>query len=63
MTAKEALDEFSDFVAAIFKDVVRDPGKQTEKLIWTVHSILERHGIAKDAKLIPANETAPTCKL
>jgi hypothetical protein len=63
MTAKEALDEFSDFVGAIFKDVVRDPGKQTEKLTREVHVILERHGIAKDAKLVPTTETAPTCKL
>jgi hypothetical protein len=62
MTATDALDEFTTFVVEIFKDIDRDPQKQTERLTRTINGILERHGIAHDLKLIP---TAPpaTCKL
>jgi hypothetical protein len=63
MTAKDALDEFSRFVIDIFKDIDRDPRKQTEKLIRTINSILERHGTTKDAKLIPTTQASQTCKL
>jgi hypothetical protein len=63
MTVKEALDEFTNFAVEVFKEVVRDPRRQTEKLARTIYRILERHGIAKDAKLVPKNKTAATCKL
>jgi len=63
MTAKDALDEFTTFVVEIFKDVDIDPRKQTEKLTQTINGILERQRIAKDAKLIPTNQLASTCKL
>jgi hypothetical protein len=63
LTAKDALDEFSNFVIEVFKDVSRDPRKQTEKLTRTINGILERHGIAKDAKLIPRAAPPQTCKL
>ena len=63
MTAKDVLDEFSKFVVEIFKDVDRDPRKQTEKLTRTINGILERRGVAKDAKLIPTTAPALTCKL
>jgi hypothetical protein len=63
MTAKDALNEFTTFVIEVFKDVNHDPRKQTEKLTRTLHGILERHRIAKDAKLIPTTAPAPTCKL
>jgi hypothetical protein len=63
MTVKDALDEFSRFVVEIFKDIDRDPRKQTEKLIRTIHAVLERHDMAKDAKLIPTTTAAPTCKV
>jgi hypothetical protein len=63
MTAKDALDEFSKFAVNVFKDISRDPRKQTKKLTRTVNGILERHVIAKDAKLIPTGQLASTCKL
>jgi hypothetical protein len=63
MTAKDALDEFSRFVAQIFKDIDHDPRKQTEKLARTINGVLERHGIPNDAKLIPTTASAPTCKV
>jgi hypothetical protein len=63
MTVKDALDEFSTFVAEVFKDVSRDPLKQTEKLTRTINGILERHGIAKDARLTPTTAPPWTCKL
>jgi hypothetical protein len=63
MTAKEALDEFSRFAVEVFKDVDRDPRKQTEKLTRTISGILERHGIAKDVKLIPTSRPASRCNL
>jgi hypothetical protein len=62
MTAKDALDEFSNFVVEIFKDVDRDPRKQTEKLTRTINGILERHRMAKDVKLIPTGQPA-MCRL
>jgi hypothetical protein len=63
MTASEALDEFSKFVVEVFKDVVPDPRKQTEKLTRAILGVLERHGIAKDTKLITETGTALTSKL
>ena len=63
MTAKDALDEFSKFVVEVFKDVDRDPRRQTEKLTRTIRGILERHGIAKKSRLIPKTVPAWTCKL
>jgi hypothetical protein len=63
LTAKDALDEFSNFVVEVFKDVSGDPRKQTEKLTRTINGILERHGLAKDAKLIPTTAPPRTCKL
>jgi hypothetical protein len=63
MTAKDALDEFTRFVVEVFKNVDSDPRKQTEKLTRTINGILERHGIAKDAKLIPSTAPPSTCKL
>jgi hypothetical protein len=63
MTAKDTLDEFSAFVAEVFKDVSRDAQKQTEKLTRTIHAVLERHEIPKDTKLVPTTAPAPTCKL
>jgi hypothetical protein len=63
MTAKEALDEFGNFAAEVFKDVSRDARKQTEKLTRTIHAVLERHEIAKDAKLISTTAPVPTCKV
>jgi hypothetical protein len=63
MTAKEAQDEFTDFVVKVFKDVSGDPVKQTETLKKAIDGILEKHGIEKDAKLIPSSQTAPVCKL
>jgi uncharacterized protein YoxC len=63
MTAKEALDEFSKFIVDVFKDIDRDPRKQTEKLIQTINGILEGHGIAEGANLIPANQPGSRCKL
>jgi hypothetical protein len=63
MTAKDALDEFTKFVVGVFKDISRDPQKQTEKLTRTINGVLERHGIAKDTKLIPTRQPASTCKL
>jgi hypothetical protein len=63
MTAKDALDEFTGFVDKVFKHVARDPRNQTKKLRRTVHAILEKHGIAIDAKLIPGSTTPPTSKL
>jgi len=63
MTTKDALDEFNKFVVEVFKDVDRDPRKQTEKLTSTINGTLKRHGIAKDARLIPTTAPAPTCKL
>ena len=63
MTAKDALDEFSNFVVEVFKDVSKDPRKQTEKLTRTIHAILEKHEIAKDTKLLPTTAPLPTCKL
>jgi len=63
MTAKDALDEFTTFVIEVFKDVSKDPRKQTEKLTRTIHGILERHGVAKDTKLVQTSQPVPTCKL
>jgi hypothetical protein len=63
MTAKDALDEFSNFVVEVFKDVNHDPRKQTERLLRTTSSILERHGIAKDTKLVTTGQPASRCKL
>jgi hypothetical protein len=63
MTAEDALDEFSDFVVEVFKDVSGDPRKQTEKLTRTIYGILERHGVAKDKKLVQTSQPVPTCKL
>jgi hypothetical protein len=63
MTAKEALDGFSNFAVDVFKEVAPDPRKQTEKLTRTIHGILERYGMVKDAKLLPPSQNTPTCKL
>jgi hypothetical protein len=63
MTAKDALDEFTTFVVEVFKDVNRDPRKQTEKLTQAINGVLERHGVAKDAKLLPTGRLAPMCRL
>jgi hypothetical protein len=63
MTAKDALDEFSRFVVEVFKDIDRDPRKQTEKLTQAISSVLERHGMSKDAKLIQATRATRMCKL
>jgi hypothetical protein len=63
MTAKDALDEFTTVVIEVFKDVNRDPRKQTEKLTRTINGVLERHGMAKDAKLVPTGQPAPMCRL
>jgi hypothetical protein len=63
MTTKDALDEFSDFATEVFDNVDSDPRKQTGKLTRTIDGVLERHRIAKDAKLVTTNETVPTCKL
>ena len=63
LTAKDALDEFTTFVVEVFKDVSRDPRKQTEKLTRTIHGILERYDITKDAKLVSTDQRAAMCKL
>jgi hypothetical protein len=63
MTAKDALDEFTKFVIEVFKDVDRDPQKQTGKLTRTINGILERHRIAEGAKLIPTTQAALRCKV
>jgi hypothetical protein len=63
MTANDALDEFTKFVVEVFKDVDHDPRKQTDKLTRTINSILERHGVAKDAKLIQTSQPVSRCKL
>jgi hypothetical protein len=63
MTVEEALDEFSDFAVDVFKDVVQNPKKQTQKLERAIHGILWRHGIGKDTKLIQSTQSVPTCKL
>jgi hypothetical protein len=63
LTVKDALDEFNNFVVEVFKDVSRDPQKQTEKLMRTINGILDRHGMAKDTKLVPTGLPATRCKL
>ena len=63
LTAKDALDEFSNFAVEVFKNVSRDPRKQTERLTKTIHDIIERHGVAKDKKLVQTSQPVPTCKL
>lgn len=63
LTAKEALEEFTNFVVEVFKDVDPDAKKQTEKLRHAIEKILERHGVDKEVRLIPTNGPAQTCKL
>jgi hypothetical protein len=63
MTAKEALEQFTKFAVEVYKDLDRDPMKQTEKLNREIYGILEKRGIDKDAELIPADEPKPTCRL
>jgi hypothetical protein len=63
LTAKDALDEFTKFVVKVFKDVDRDPGKQTEKLTRAINDTLDRHGVAKDTKLVPTSQRGAMCKL
>jgi hypothetical protein len=63
MTAKEALDEFTKFAVEVYKDPDPDPTKQTEKLKRVIYGILEKHRVNRDAELIPANESLPTCRL
>jgi hypothetical protein len=63
LTAKDALDEFSKFVVKVFKDVDRDPRKQTEKLRRAINGTLDRHGVAKDTKLVPTSRPGAMCKL
>jgi hypothetical protein len=63
MTAKDALDEFTKFVVEVFKDISRDPRKQTEKLTRTINGILDRYRVAKDTELVPTSRPAASCKL
>jgi hypothetical protein len=63
MTATEALEEFTKFAIEVYKDADQDPGRQTKRLNGVLEGILERHGLAKETKLIPMDQPTPTCKL
>jgi hypothetical protein len=63
MTVKEALEEFIKFIAEVYKDADQDPRKQTRRLEGALEGILERHKVAKETKLIQADEPTATCKL
>lgn len=63
MTATEALEEFTNLVDEVFKDVTANPKKRTERLKSMIASILERHGVEKSADLISSSGRSPTCKL
>jgi hypothetical protein len=63
MTVTEALEEFTNLVDKVFKDVAADPKKRTEILKNMIASTLERYGVKKSAELIPGNGPLPTCKL
>jgi hypothetical protein len=63
MTAAQALEEFTDLVSLVFKEMLPDPKKQTEKLKNSIEGILERHKIAKGAGLIQSGQMSPACKL
>jgi hypothetical protein len=63
MTATQALEEFTNLVDEVFKDVTGDSKKRTEKLKRVIEGIMERHGLEKAAELIPASGPSPTCKL
>jgi len=64
MTAAHALEEFTDLVSLIFKEVAANPNKQTEKLKIAIEGILERHGVDKSTTLIPSiRGRLPVCKL
>jgi hypothetical protein len=63
MTAAQALEEFTDLVGLVFKEVLPDPKKQTEKLKDAIEGILERHKMAKSTELIPSDQPSPSCRL
>jgi hypothetical protein len=63
MTAEEALEEFTKFVVDVYRDADQDRNKQTKRLEGALDGILERHKIAKETKLIQAEEPTATCKL
>jgi hypothetical protein len=63
MTATEALEEFTKFAIAVYKDADRDPKKQTKRLKVALEGILERHELDKETKLIPTDQPTATCKL
>jgi hypothetical protein len=63
MTAAAALEEFSKFSVQVFENASSNPTQQTERLTRAIEGILERHGVAKDTKLISVAEPPPRSKL
>lgn len=63
LTAKEALEDFTDFSVKVFKDIDPDPKKQTSKLEQAVQDILDKYDVDKNRKLIQDGESTPKCKL
>jgi len=59
LTARDALEEFTNFVLKVFDDTARDPIKRTERLQQAIASILDKHGIHEGARLIPTSGPAP----
>jgi hypothetical protein len=63
MTAKEALEEFTKFVVHVYKDADQDRSKQAKRLERALNENFERRKVAKETKLIQADQPTATCKL
>lgn len=62
MSARQALEAFTQLVLEVFTDPDQDPKKQTDKLKKAVNALLQCHGFDGKARLCPTEQSFPSCR-